>query len=397
MKTMVIGMGGVGSVIAKSLARTNRFEEVFCADLRKEPIQKVLNYVKNDRFKGELLDAGSPDAVQKAAGKVDLVINATIPRFNLIIMNACLKANSHYIDLATESMHKTPGRVDITQQYKLDKAFQEAGLLAVCAGMGIDPGCTNIFARYLFDQMDTVEEILVRDGDASELEGYNIALSFSPDTAIDECLQPPLLYEDGKFITGKALDPTNIEYFTFPSPIGERKVYAVFHEEVWTIPRYLHSKGLKRCNFKYGLPDDFIDFLRAISMIGLDSPDPITVKGQQIAPRDVVTALLPEPADLAGKLTGSVCVGTIVKGTRNGNRVEKFMYNHVNHEEAYELLGEQGTSYQTGIPAALMADLIAEGLTEATGVLPPEALDPKPFVERLPDYGISIVVEDFAP
>ncbi len=394
MKAMVIGMGGVGSVIAKSLAKTNKFEKVYCADLKQEPIEKVLNYVGSEQFEGLILDAGSPDQVKKAAEKADLVINATIPRFNLVIMEACLAAKSHYIDLATESMHKNPGRVDITEQYALDQAFKDAGLLAVCAGMGIDPGCSNIFARYLYDQMDTVEEILVRDGDASELEGYSIALSFSPDTAIDECLQPPLLYEEGQFITGTALNPDDVEYFKFPDPIGERKVYAVFHEEVWTIPRYLNGKGLKKCNFKYGLPEDFINFLKAIKMIGLDNPDPIEVKGQKVAPRDVVTALLPEPADLAGKLTGSVCVGTIVKGTKDGKPVSRFMYNHTSHEEAFQKMGEQGTSYQTGIPPALLADLIADGRISATGVMPPEALDPQPFIDLLPEYGLPFVIEE---
>jgi saccharopine dehydrogenase (NAD+, L-lysine forming) len=394
MKALIVGMGGVGSVIAKTLSKTNKFNQVICADLKKEPIQRVLGYVKNPRFSGEILNAASPAGVLKVAKNMDIVINATIPHFNLVIMEACLAAQSHYIDLATESMHKNPGRVDITQQYEMDSAFQEKGLTAICAGIGIDPGCSNIFARHLFDRMDTVEEILVRDGDASELEGYSIALSFSPDTAIDECLQPPLLFEDGRFITGKALDPDDMEYFTFPEPIGSRKVYAVFHEEVWTIPRYLNSKGLKRCNFKYGLPDDFISFLKAIRMIGLDSPDPIDVKGKKVAPRDVITALLPEPAELAGKLRGSVCVGTIVKGTKDGRKLEKFMYNHVSHEEAFELLGEQATSYQTGIPAALAADLIADGLIDTRGVLPPEALDPKPFIDLLPEYGIKITTED---
>lgn len=390
MRTAIIGMGGVGSVIAKTLARTNKFEKVICADLHKEPTARALDYLKNSRFEGRVLDAGNSKELQKLGADVDLVINATIPRFNLTIMQACLDSGSHYIDLATESMYKNPGRVDITQQYAFDKAFEKAGLIAVAAGMGIDPGCSNIFARYLYDQLDTVEEILVRDGDASELEGYPIALSFSPDTAIDECLQPPLLFEDGEFRVAPALNPDDVEHFQFPDPIGERKVYAVFHEEVWTIPRYLNGKGLKKCNFKYGLPDDFIAFLRSIKMIGLDSPDPINVKGQKVAPRDVVTALLPEPAELAGKLKGSVCVGTIVKGTRAGQKVEKFLYNHVSHEEAFELLGEQGTSYQTGIPPALLADLIAEGAIKERGVLPPEALDPVPFMKLLPEYGIAI-------
>jgi carboxynorspermidine synthase len=134
-----------------------------------------------------------------------------------------------------------------------------------------------------------------------------------------------------------------------------------------------------------------MDVLRTI---GLDSDQPIEVNGVTVVPRDVVTELLPKPADLAGKIKGNICVGTLVSGYKDGKKLTRFMYNTVNHEVAYQRLQEQGTSYQTGIPAALAADLLAEGIIKTRGAVPPEALDPEPFVVRLPDYGMTVAIEE---
>ncbi len=391
MKLLIVGMGGVGSVIAKTIARNNRFEEVVCADMRKNQVNRVLSAVGRDNFKGMNLDVGNYREMKDAVARAHIVINATIPRFNLQIMEACLEGGTHYIDMASDGPVVLPGRVDIYQQLDFHERFKEAGLLAIC-GIGMDPGCSNIFARYLADQLDTVDEILIRDGDNSQVEGYRFALLFSPDTNIEECLQPHYSYENGEFKTGKPL-VTGVGYFDFPAPLGKLKVYSISHEEVGTIPRYIF-KGLKKCNFGYALPDQFVEVLKVLELLGLDGVEPIDVKGVKVKPRDVVTALLPDPADLAGKTRGHACVGTLVRGSKDGNKVAKYMYNMVTHEEAFEQMQEQATSYQTGIPPALAAELLLEGVIQDTGAVPPEALDPKPFVERLPLYGLPIQIED---
>lgn len=391
MKLLIIGMGGVGSVIAKTIARNNRFEEVVCADMREPQVNRVLSAIAKDNFKGLELDAGNLENMRKAVARADIVINATVPRFNLQIMEACLAGGTHYIDMASDGPVVLPGRVDIYQQLAFDQRFKDAGLLAIC-GIGMDPGCSNIFARYLADQMDSVDEILIRDGDNSVVEGYRFALLFSPDTNIEECLQPHYYYENGEFKQGQPL-VTGVGSFVFPKPLGKLKVYSISHEEVGTIPRYIF-KGLKKCNFGYALPDQFVEVLKVLELLGLDGVEPIDVKGVKVKPRDVVTALLPDPADLAGKISGIACVGTLVKGIKDGKKVAKYMYNMVSHEEAYEQMQEQATSYQTGIPPALAAELLLEGVIKDTGAVPPEALDPKPFVERLPLYGLSIEIED---
>lgn len=392
MKLAILGLGGVGRVIAKSATRTGKFAEIICADLETEVVENVINDLESNILKGIVVDASDLSAVTKLASNVDILINATVPRYNLIVMEACLAGKCHYMDLACETLLELPGKIDISEQLALDDHFKKSDLLALC-GIGIDPGCSNIFARYLADQMDSVDDILVRDADVSYVEGYELALYFSPDTFIDECVsEAPLYYENGNFITKEPLQV--IEDFVFPHPIGRVKVYGVSHEEAWTLPRYINKKGLKNCNFGYGLADELVTMMAVLRMIGLDSDRPIEVNGVPVVPRDVVTALLPRPAELAGKIKGNVCVGTLVRGYKNGKKIAKFMYNTVNHEEAYKLMQEQGTSFQTGIPAALAADLLADGVIKTRGAVPPEALDPEPFVEKLPDYGMMVAIED---
>lgn len=394
MKLAILGLGGVGRVIAKSASKTNKFSEVVCADLEQVIVDDLLSVIDRENFRGEIVDASNPEQVKRLAAEVDVLINATIPRFNLIVMEACLAGKSHYMDLACDTIINLPGKIDISQQLALDSRFREAGLLALC-GIGIDPGCSNIFARYLADRMDRVEDILVRDADVSYVEGYKLALYFSPDTFIDECAsEPPLYFEDGKFITKEPLQV--IDEFDFPKPVGRVKVYGVSHEEAWTLPRYINKDGLKNCNFGYGLADELVTMMNVLRTIGLDSDKPVDVNGVPVVPRDVVTALLPRPTDLAGKVKGNACVGTLVRGYKDGEKVARFMYNTVSHEEAYDKMQEQGTSFQTGIPAALAADLLAEGIIKTRGAVPPEVLDPEPFVERLPAYGMMVKIEDRA-
>jgi saccharopine dehydrogenase (NAD+, L-lysine-forming) len=392
MKLAILGLGGVGRVIAKSIAETNRYEEVICADLDQHAVDSIINTINRKNFSGRVVDAANSEQVINLAAEADVLINANVPRFNLIVMEACLAGNCHYMDLACETIINLPGQIDISDQLALDRRFKDAGLLALC-GIGIDPGCSNIFARYLSDQMDRVEEILIRDADISYVEGYKLALYFSPDTFIDECVtEAPLYFEEGKFIIKEPLQV--IEDFDFPEPIGRVKVYGISHEEAWTLPRYIKKEGIRTCNFGYGLADELVNMMEVLKIIGLDSDVPVDVKGVQVAPRDLVTALLPRPADLAGKIKGDVCVGALVRGYKNNQKVAKFMYTTASHQEAYERMQEQGTSFQTGIPAALAADLLADGVIKTRGAVPPEGLDPEPFVEKLPEYGMPIKIED---
>ncbi|HHY39392.1 MAG TPA: saccharopine dehydrogenase-like oxidoreductase [Clostridia bacterium] len=391
MKVAVIGIGGVGTVIAKELAKSDTFEKIILGDIDEQRVRQLTDEVGDPRFEPRRLDASDSPQVKAFLQGVDLVINATIPRFNLIIMDAALDARCHYMDMASDGPVKLPGRVDVFSQMEYDQKFKDVERTAILC-LGADPGATNIFARYAADTLDEVEAILIRDGDNSVVEGYNFALYFSPDTNIEECLQPPLVFEDGHFVYKEPL-VTGVEVFNFPDPIGPRKTYAVSHEEVGTIPLHI-KKGLKHCDFKYALSDEFVSLLHSLRLVGLHRIDEVTVKGVRVVPRDVVTALLPEPRDLGGKIKGDALVGTLVKGRRGEAKVEMFLYNVTNHEESYRKMGVNATVLQTGIPPVVAAELLAHGEITTPGVLLPECLDPKPFMDILPERGWPIVIEE---
>ncbi len=390
MRLLLLGLGGVGTVIARTLAKTKKFEHVVLADINEDHIQKLAKELGSG-FSARRVDASSVNNLVEAMKDVDVVQNVILPKFNYNVMDAAVAAKIHYIDLASHGPIKLPGRITVLEQLeKYNDKFKAIGKAAyLCTG--IDPGTSNVFARYLSDQMDTVEEILVRDADVSTVEGYDLVMSFSPDTTIEECLQPYLNYENGEFVLGDAL--TDIDEFVFPEPIGKQTVYSVSHEEVGTIPRYL-GKPIKNCNFKYALDAGLVNTLKVLRSIGLDKTDPVEVKGVKVSPRDVVTALLPEPRDLGGKIKGHLCVGTLVRGIKDGKKVEKFMYSLETHEEGFEVAGAQGVSYQTGIPGAVTADMFAEGLINKTGTFPAETIDPEPFIERIKKYGLHIYIQD---
>ena len=252
MKVLLLGLGGVGTVIARTLARTRKFEHVILSDLNESHIHNLAGEL-GPGFSYRKLDAGDTGTMTEAFREVDLVINAILPKFNYNVMDAAVSARIHYLDLASHGPIRLPGRITILEQMeKYDCKFKEIDRAAfLCSG--IDPGTSNVFARYLADQMDEVEDVLIRDADLSTVEGFKVAIGFSPDTAIEECLQPYLNYENSQFVQGEAL--TWAEDFHFPEPVGKLKVYSVSHEEVGTIPHFL-GKPIKNCNFGYALPDD---------------------------------------------------------------------------------------------------------------------------------------------
>ena len=392
MRIMVLGVGGVGTVIAKKMAERDVFERVILADLDTTWAKHLEAQIGDTRFEVARINAADVVGMTQAFAGVDMVINAVVPRFNLHIMEAALRARVHYLDMASDGLVELPGKIHLGKQFAYDMRFKEIDRMAILS-MGVDPGCTNIFARYGADRLDRVDEILVRDGDNGTVEGYRFALYFSPDVAIDECIvQPPMTFKDGEYILGDPLE-TGIEEFTFPDPIGALKVYTVAHEEVEMLPRSI-GKGLRYCDFKYALDDQLVRVLKTLHLLGLDRTEPVEVKGVRVVPRDVVTALLPKPVELGGKIHGWSCVGTIIRGAKNGEEKEFYLYTMNSHEEAFQRLGVTCTVYQTGIPPVATAEMIADGTIEGSGVVCPEQLDPDPFLERLPEMGLAIYIKE---
>jgi saccharopine dehydrogenase (NAD+, L-lysine-forming) len=255
-------------------------------------------------------------------------------------------------------------------------------------GMGVEPGLSDVFARYAADELfDEIEEVGIRDGANLTVDGYDFAPSFSIWTTIEECLNPPVVYEieRGWYTTPPFSEP---EVFDFPEGIGPVECVNVEHEEVLLVPRWVNAK---RVTFKYGLGDDFIAKLKTLHALGLDRTAPLTVpsdKGPvQVSPRDVVAAALPDPAQLGDRMHGKTCAGTWVKGVKDGSPREVYLYHVVDNQWSMAEYGSQAVVWQTAINPVVALELLATGVWSGAGILGPEALAPKPFLDLLTAYG----------
>ena len=390
---LVLGAGGVGEGVAKGLQRIPQINSIIVADLSLERAEAVVKTLQDPRAVAIQVNASDVQAVTQALDGCRIVVHAGIPRFNPIVMEACLEAGCHYIDMASDGPFDVPGQglVTVQSQLEYNNRFRMRGLLAIL-GIGSDPGVTNIMARYAYDRMNTVEDIVVYDGDNVTVKNYPFAITFSPETSIEECLQPPLSYQEGEFVTGVPLE-TGIEVFTFPEPVGQLTVRSVSHEEVGTLPKFLGKKGLKRCEFKYALSQQYVDILKALQTVGLDREEMVLVEGVPVVPRKVVVSLLPQPSQLADSMAGSSCIGTWVKGTdEDGMPLDMFMYTVQDNEYSKRIMGANITVFQAGIPPVIAVEMILDGTITMTGAIAPEQLDPKPWMERLPKWGMPLFI-----
>jgi len=392
MKVLLIGVGGVGEAIAITAKPQPWIQQMVMADYnlkRAKQVQKKLGSRK--RFPVEHVDAGDKKQIVALAIKygVDLIMNAVDPVFNEKIFDAAYTYGCHYMDMAATLSHPHP--TDPYRQcgvklgdYQFERAarWEKKGKLAL-VGMGVEPGLSDIFAKYaekhLFDEID---EIGVRDGANLQVRGYAFTPTFSIWTTIEECLNPPVIWEKDKgwFTTETFSEP---EVFEFPEGIGPVECVNVEHEEVLLVPRWIQCK---RVTFKYGLGDEFIGVLKTIKLLGLDNKGKIRVKGVEVAPRDVVAACLPNPARLGDKMTGKTCAGTWVTGTKDGKPRQVYIYQVADNDVTMKTYGVQAVVWQTAVCPVIAMELLETGVWRGTGVLGPEAFDPDPFMDRMKDY-----------
>ncbi|MFD3919313.1 saccharopine dehydrogenase family protein [Streptomyces sp. NPDC058595] len=398
MRVLLVGAGGVGTAVTRITARRDFLTHMTVADYdlsRAETAVAALGE-NGDRFGARRLDASDEEAVRRALVEenCDVLLNATDPRFVMPLFRAALAAGTHYLDMAMSlsSPHGTDPyeRCGVKLgdgQFELAGEWERSGRLAL-VGMGVEPGLSDVFARYAADELfDEIEEIGVRDGADLTVEGYDFAPSFSIWTTIEECLNPPVVYEKerGWFTTAPFSEP---EVFDFPEGIGPVECVNVEHEEVLLIPRWVDAR---RVTFKYGLGDDFIARLKVLHELGLDSTTEVTVPGRngpvQVSPRDVVAACLPDPATLGDRMTGKTCAGTWVRGVKDGAVREVYLYHVVDNQWSMREYGSQAVVWQTAINPVVALELIADGTWTDAGVLGPEALPPRPFLDLLTAYG----------
>jgi saccharopine dehydrogenase (NAD+, L-lysine-forming) len=394
MRILVVGAGGVGSAVPAIAQRRSFFEQMTIADVAPERAQRAIERLREpDRFSAAQVDASDEAALVALIREVraDAVLNACDPRFNEPIFAACHAARVTYLDMAMTLSHphptdpyRQPGAMLGELQLAQAEAWERAGQLAL-VGIGVEPGLSDVFARYAADHLfSAIEEIGVRDGADLRVEGYDFAPTFSIWTTIEECLNPPLVWERtrGWYTTAPFSEP---EVFTFPEGIGELECVNVEHEEVVLIPRWIECQ---RVTFKYGLGQEFIDVLKTLHKLGLDSSDPVRARDVEVAPRDVVAAVLPDPATLGERMTGRTCAGTYVTGTGVDGRPRRtYLYHLVDNEWTMREYGAQAVVWQTALNPVVALELLANGSWKGVGVLGPEAFDAVPFLALLGEYG----------
>jgi saccharopine dehydrogenase-like NADP-dependent oxidoreductase len=394
VRVLVVGAGGVGAAFAAIAQRREVFEHVVLADVALERAQAAADKLgEPDRFSGERVDASSREDLLELITRVkpDAVLNACDPRFNEPIFQAAFDAKVTYLDMAMTLSHphperpyEIPGEKLGDKQLAMHEQWESAGVLAL-VGIGVEPGLSDIFARHAADELfSNIDEVGVRDGADLVVEGYDFAPTFSIWTTIEECLNPPLIWERerGFYTTAPFSEP---EVFEFPEGIGPVECVNVEHEEVVLIPRWVDCE---RVTFKYGLGQEFIDVLSTLHKLGLDSTEPVSVRGTMVSPRDVVAASLPDPATLGERMSGRTCAGTWVTGTgKDGKPRSTYLYHVVDNETTMREYSSQAVVWQTAINPVVALELIDTGVWKGAGVLGPEAFPPKPFIDLLAEMG----------
>ncbi len=382
MKILVVGTGGVGAAVAAVAQRRDFFERITFADLDPARPQALVDRLDDDRFAAAQVDASDSASVAALAREADAVLNATDPRFVLPIFEAGFETRCIYLDMAMSL--SSPDTLLGQEQLDQHERWADAGLLAL-VGIGVEPGLSDVFARYAADHLfSEIDEVGVRDGANLAVEGYEFAPTFSIWTTIEECLNPPLVWERerGWYTTEPFSEP---EVFDFPEGIGPIECVNVEHEEVVLVPRWVECR---RVTFKYGLGEEFIDVLKMLHKLGLDSKEPVSVRGVEVAPRDVLAAALPDPATLGEGMHGKTCAGTFVTGTgTDGAPRASYLYHVADNERTMREYGSQAVVLQTALNPVVALELLSGGTWSGSGVLGPEAFDAVPFLELLANYG----------
>jgi saccharopine dehydrogenase-like NADP-dependent oxidoreductase len=365
------------------------------ADRTLSRAQETVQRVRDPRFSAAEVNAAELEDIRDLIRRVDpdVVINAVDPRFVMPIFLACEIENTNYMDMAMSLSRPHPlypyretGVKLGDEQFARDWNWHERKIFALI-GMGVEPGMSDVFARYANDELfSRIDSITVLDGSNIRIEGYDFAPSFSIWTTIEECLNPPIVWEDGRgWFTTEPF--SELEVFNFPEGIGPVECVNVEHEEVILIPQKIDAK---KVNFKYGLGTEFIQILKTINMLGLDRKENVDVQGISVSPRDLLTASLPDPATLGERMRGKTCAGTLVRGLDKGGKAKAvYLYNVVDNEWSMKEYGDQAVVWQTAVNPVIAMELIHRGEWKPLGVNGPEWFDPKPFLALLEEHGSS--------
>ncbi len=386
-RVIIVGAGGVGSVVAHKCAQHPEvFSEILLASRTLERCRRVADDVQ--RLQGRSIDVAGLDADDRASTiallrefEPDLLINVALPYQDLALMDACLAAGVDYLDTANYEPPEA-ARFEYKWQWAYQDRFRDAGLMALL-GSGFDPGVTNVFCAYaqaeLFDEIRTID---ILDCNAGS-HGHPFATNFNPEINIREITQRGRFWERGEW---KETDPLSVSRdYDFPE-VGVRKAFLLYHEELESLA--LNIRGLERLRFWMTFGEEYLTHLRVLQNVGLTRIDPVEFQGQKIVPIQFLKALLPDPASLAKSYKGKTCIGCELEGSKDGRPRRAFIYNVCDHEAAYREVNAQAISYTTGVPAMVGAMMMLTGKWKGTGVFNMEQLPPLPFLEALAKSGL---------
>jgi saccharopine dehydrogenase (NAD+, L-lysine-forming) len=388
---LLLGMGGVGSVVAHKAARLPEvFESITLASRRIASCEAVKKSIGRADIKTAAVDADDVAATRALIEKsgAALVVNTALPYQDLTLMEACLQAGVDYLDTANYEHPDRPG-FEYKEQWAYHDRFAEKGLMALL-GCGFDPGATNVFIAHMkkhhFAAMRHIDILDANGGD----HGLPFATNFNLEINLREITQRGKYYEGGEW---KETDPLSIhEPFDFPG-VGEREKFLIYHEEMESLVK--NFPEIERIRFWMTFGASYLKHLEVLQNVGMTRIDPVTVDGVEVIPIRVLQAVMPNPADLGPMTKGKTCIGCVIDGTgKDGNPKKMFTYNICDHEESYADVGSQAISFTTGVPAMIGAKMMLTGAWRGAGVFNVEQFDPDPFMADMNAYGLPWVETD---
>ena len=383
-RVLIIGAGGVGTVVAKKVAQNSDiFTDIMLASRTKSKCDKIASEITNVKIQTAAVDA---DNVAELVAlmrefKPDLCINVALPYQDLHIMEACLEAGVHYLDTANyEPLDEA--KFEYSWQWAYQEKFREAGLTAIL-GCGFDPGVTGVFtahaAKHHFDEIHYLDIVDCNGGDHHKA----FATNFNPEINIREITQKGKYWENGQWVE---TEPQEIHLpLTYPS-IGVRESYLLYHEELESLVKNFPT--IKRARFWMTFGQEYLTHLRVMQNIGITRIDPIMYNGVEIVPIQFLKAILPNPGELGENYTGETSIGCRIRGLKDGKEQTYYVWNNCSHQAAYQETGAQGVSYTTGVPATIGAIMFMKGLWKKAGVYNVEEFDPDPFMTELMKQGL---------
>ncbi len=383
-RVLIIGAGGVGTVVAKKVAQNSDvFTEIMLASRTKSKCDKIASEITNVKIQTAAVDADNvPELVALMKSfKPELVINVALPYQDLHIMDACLEAGVNYLDTANyEPLDEA--KFEYSWQWAYKQRFEEAGLTAIL-GCGFDPGVTGVFTAYAakhhFDEIHYLDIVDCNGGDHHKA----FATNFNPEINIREITQKGKYYEDGEW---RETEPQEIHKpLTYPN-IGVRESYLLYHEELESLVK--NYPTIRRARFWMTFGQEYLTHLRVMQNIGITRIDPVLYNGVEIVPIQFLKAILPNPGELGENYTGETSIGCRIRGIKDGKEKTYYVWNNCSHQAAYQETGAQGVSYTTGVPAMIGAMMFFKGLWRRPGVYNVEEFDPDPFMEQLMKQGL---------